>query len=73
VKLLHKHDKLTQCCRAFTLALARLSCFSVCYLLRNGSTYGRKIWHVDAWRCSAILGLGLLSIGVIVGKKIKLY
>ena len=25
-KLLHKHDKLTQCCRAFTLALARLSC-----------------------------------------------
>jgi len=27
VKLLHKHDKLTQCCRAFTLALARLSCF----------------------------------------------
>ena len=26
VKLLHKHDKLTQCCRAFTLALARLSC-----------------------------------------------
>ena len=26
VKLLHKHDKLTQCCCAFTLALARLSC-----------------------------------------------
>jgi len=26
VKLLHKHDKLTQCCRTFTLALARLSC-----------------------------------------------
>ena len=26
VKLLHKHDKLTKCCRAFTLALARLSC-----------------------------------------------
>ena len=26
VKLLHMHDKLTQCCRAFTLALARLSC-----------------------------------------------
>jgi len=26
VKLLHKHDKLTQCCRAFTLVLARLSC-----------------------------------------------
>ena len=25
VKLLHKHDKLTQCCRAFILALARLS------------------------------------------------
>ena len=22
-----RHDKLTQCCRAFTLALARLSCF----------------------------------------------
>ena len=29
VKLLHKNDKLTQCCRAFTLALARLSCFSI--------------------------------------------
>ena len=27
VKLLHKHDKLTQCCCAFTLALARLSCY----------------------------------------------
>jgi len=26
VKLLDKHDKLTQCCRAFNLALARLSC-----------------------------------------------
>ena len=26
VKLLHKHDKLAQCCRAFTLALAKLSC-----------------------------------------------
>jgi len=27
--VLHKHDKLrpTQCCRAFTLALPRLSCF----------------------------------------------
>jgi len=25
--ILHKHDKPTQCCRAFTLALARLSCF----------------------------------------------
>ena len=23
----HKHDKLTQCCRTFTLALARLSCY----------------------------------------------
>jgi len=28
VKLLHKNDKPTQCCRVFTLALARLSC---CY------------------------------------------
>ena len=26
VKLLHKHHKLTQCCHAFTLALARLTC-----------------------------------------------
>ena len=33
VKLLHKHDKLTQCCRAFTLALARLSCY-----IRQGYT-----------------------------------
>ena len=29
VKLLHKHDKPTQCCRAFTLALARLSCITL--------------------------------------------
>jgi len=28
VMLLHKHDKPTQCCRAFTLALARLSCYN---------------------------------------------
>ena len=28
VKLLHKHDKLMQYCRAFTLALARLSCIT---------------------------------------------
>ena len=28
VKLLRKHDKLTQCCRTFTLALARLSCLT---------------------------------------------
>jgi len=28
VKLLHKHDKLTQCCHAFTLALARLLVYS---------------------------------------------
>ena len=28
VKLLHKHDKLRQCCRVFTLALARLSCIT---------------------------------------------
>jgi len=30
VKLIHKHDKRTQCCRAlFTLAIARLSCYRV--------------------------------------------
>jgi len=31
-KLWHKHDKLTQCCRAFTLALARLSCYHLLLL-----------------------------------------
>ena len=37
VKLLHKHDKLTQCCHAFTLALSRLSCLlTVILSLENG-------------------------------------
>jgi len=39
VKLLHKHDKLTQCCRAFTLALARLSCVS-CTRRLNSRAFG---------------------------------
>ena len=30
-----KHDKLTQCCRAFTLALARLSCIKTRKLYVN--------------------------------------
>jgi len=33
VKLFHKHDKRTQCCHAFTLALARLSCIVYCIIL----------------------------------------
>ena len=38
VKLLQKHDKLTQCCRAFNLALARLSCYWSYALLFSDST-----------------------------------
>ena len=43
VKLLHKHDKLTQCCRAFTLALARLSCFALFQESMTHSQRGFKI------------------------------
>jgi len=39
VKLLHKHDKVTQCCRAFTLALARLSC-----KMWRGTTHVMGLW-----------------------------
>jgi len=47
----------------------RVELASVTYLLRNGATYGGKIWHADACHpCAGPLG-GLMSIGVIVGKK----
>ena len=36
-----KHDKLTQCCRAFTLALARLSCYT---LDKNPNRTKSKQW-----------------------------
>jgi len=43
----------------------RVELASVTYLLRNGG----EIWHADACRpCAGPLG-GLMSIGVIVGKK----
>jgi len=45
VKLLHKHDKLTQCCRAFTLALARLSCNDTCAECRQ------LVEHVWCFKC----------------------
>jgi len=41
VNLLHKHDKLAQCCRAFTLALARLSCLLYLYVIHKPSV----LWH----------------------------
>jgi len=43
-----------------------------CYLLLNGSTRDGAIWHADAYRRSAGPLLFFMSIGVIVGKKIKL-
>ena len=46
VKLLHKHDKLTQCCRAFTLALARLSCMT---LLSISRVYIQNQWSIQPW------------------------
>jgi len=50
----------------------RVELVSACYLLRNGWTYCGKIWHADAIRHWPTLGLGLLSIGVIAGKKITI-
>jgi len=44
----------------------------VCYLLSNGATYGGEILRVDACHVCAGHGLGLTSIGVIVGKKINI-
>ena len=52
VKLLHKHDKLTQCCRVFTLALARLSCMVSSWLLTGTVelSHGlRSLTGRDAW------------------------
>ena len=49
------------------------SFFCVRYLLRNGSTCGDKIWHADPCRPWAGPLLGFMSIGVIVGKKIKVF
>jgi len=43
------------------------------FYLRNGSTYDSKIWHVDARHPCAGPLWDLLSIGVIVGKKMKLF
>ena len=56
VKLLHrpKHDKLTQCCRAFTLALARLSCFELLHtfsrtLVMTGSVVSDSVVCHSVW------------------------
>jgi len=43
----------------------------VCYL-QNGSTYGGEIWHADACHPCARPLWGLMSIGVIIGKKINI-
>jgi len=63
VKLLHKHDKLTQCCRAFTLALARLFClrqsFSVMCLLQASPF----MIEVYAEKCTPSLKVSNIDIG----------
>jgi len=47
----------------------RVKLASVRYLLQNGKVYGGEIWHADAHHpCALPLGC-LMSIGVIVGKK----
>jgi len=51
VKLLHKHDKLTHCCRAFTLALARLSCLLSFY---NWPLY-EYLWSTQTTTTTTIL------------------
>ena len=38
--------------------------------LGNGATYGGEILHADPGRACVTYGLGLISIGVIIGKKI---
>ena len=42
------------------------------YLLPNGPTYGGEIWQADACRVCVTYGLGLMSIGVIIGKKMTI-
>jgi len=44
VKLIHKHDKLTQCCHAFTLALARLSCYTEVNTKHNPNPNERNLF-----------------------------
>ena len=53
VKLLHKHDKLTQCCRAFTLALARLSCWAI-----ERPVHIPTLWWLfeDSWCVVTVVG-----------------
>jgi len=43
------------------------------YLLQNGTTYDGEIWHADAWQHDTGHGLGLWLIGVVIGKKMKLF
>jgi len=50
----------------------RVSLASACYLLQNGAMYCGEIWHADACRLWAGLGLGLISILAIVRKKINI-
>jgi len=49
----------------------RVALASAGYLLQNGETNGDEILHADACRHCAWHRLGLLSMGVIVGKKIN--
>jgi len=50
------------------------SCLSICLLSPlKSATYGGEILYADARRVCAGHGLGLMSIGVIVGKKMKIF
>ena len=44
----YKHDKHTQCCRAFTLALARLSCFLLKLMVKTW-IYLLEALHLRSW------------------------
>jgi len=71
VKLLHKHDKLTQCCCAFTLALARLSClyintenYDIIHSLQNSNALKPTLHIISA--------LFSISIAIVSGYLINL-
>ena len=54
VKLLHKHDKLTQCCHAFTLALARLSCLQQAWHQKSNVSDAQRAYHENEWPASVV-------------------
>jgi len=48
----------------------RVALAYACDKLGKGWTYGGEILHADPGRACVTYGLGLMSIGVIIGKKI---